>query len=275
MAMHIKGLFFNMVLLGSAGGDIVRAYDLATYSRKRAVSVSSILLWRLISILALLSVSFVASFLSLEFINNFGLILLTLALLIVACISIAMLASPRTLKGIFSLFGPILKCLRFADLEGKTARVYNALILYRDRGGMLGRNFVLALLDLFLWVLVWYTVAVSIGLNVPLRYFLLFVPLIRMVKMLPISVNGLGTKEVASVFLLDKVGVPAPAALSLSLLFTGLSVIFVILLNGISLLFSRQTRRLEAEVPHDPAQAGTPIIMALESSTLDGKHAGR
>ncbi|MBM3134178.1 MAG: UPF0104 family protein, partial [Chloroflexi bacterium] len=50
-------------------------------------------------------------------------------------------------------------------------------------------------------------------------YFLLFNPLIAFVLVVPISVNGIGLKEVAFVFFFGLVGVERGAALSISLLF--------------------------------------------------------
>ncbi|MCI0477717.1 MAG: flippase-like domain-containing protein, partial [Anaerolineales bacterium] len=72
---------------------------------------------------------------------------------------------------------------------------------------------------------VWYTVALALGLDIPLIYFFLFNPLIAFVLMLPISFNGLGPKEATAVFFFGLVGVPSESAFALSLIFHAVVVL--------------------------------------------------
>ena len=52
-----------------------------------------------------------------------------------------------------------------------------------------------------------------------------FVPLILLIMLLPITVNGIGTSQGAFVWLFGTVGVPAPSAFALSVLFLGLGIV--------------------------------------------------
>jgi hypothetical protein len=52
-----------------------------------------------------------------------------------------------------------------------------------------------------------------------------FVPLILLVMLLPITINGLGTSQAAFVWFFARAGVAAPPAFALSVLFVGLGVV--------------------------------------------------
>ncbi|MCI0476210.1 MAG: flippase-like domain-containing protein, partial [Anaerolineales bacterium] len=67
--------------------------------------------------------------------------------------------------------------------------------------------------------LVWYSVARALGETLSVFYFFLFNPLIAFVLLIPISINGLGTKELAAVFFFGLVGMSNEVALSMSLIF--------------------------------------------------------
>jgi uncharacterized membrane protein YbhN (UPF0104 family) len=56
-------------------------------------------------------------------------------------------------------------------------------------------------------------------LSVPLAALAVFVPLISLAGMLPVSVNGLGLREALYLLLFGRIGVPADAAVSMALLY--------------------------------------------------------
>jgi hypothetical protein len=59
----------------------------------------------------------------------------------------------------------------------------------------------------------------------PFTVYLAFVPLILLVMLLPISIYGLGTSQLAFAALFARAGVPAGDAVALSLLFVGLGIV--------------------------------------------------
>jgi hypothetical protein len=58
----------------------------------------------------------------------------------------------------------------------------------------------------------------------PLVYFA-FVPLILLVMLLPVSINGIGTSQAAFVWFFGRAGVPSADAFALSVLFLALGVL--------------------------------------------------
>ena len=66
-------------------------------------------------------------------------------------------------------------------------------------------------------MLIQYSIANALGIDLPMVLFALFVPLISLVNLIPISFNGLGTREGVYLLLFVPVGVMASQAISQSL----------------------------------------------------------
>jgi len=58
-----------------------------------------------------------------------------------------------------------------------------------------------------------YAIILAVHIVMPFWYFTMAVPLLRLVGLLPISVLGIGTRDVTSIYLYGQVGVPATSAL--------------------------------------------------------------
>jgi uncharacterized protein (TIRG00374 family) len=85
-----------------------------------------------------------------------------------------------------------------------------------------------------------FFLALSLGLNIPLWYLYLIDPFISLVAILPISIMGLGTRELSYAFLLA----PLNIDLSQSVIYS-LFVLFLNLLIGLPGLFLHLTRKPE------------------------------
>jgi hypothetical protein len=114
---------------------------------------------------------------------------------------------------------PFLPLLARVPLLGsRLAGVVEAARVYLRQPGLLASTTLLSLLvQLANVVLVWL-IALGLGLDVSLGYMTVVVPLMTLLTLLPVSVNGMGLREVALVVLLGPAGVPAAAAVTLSLL---------------------------------------------------------
>jgi hypothetical protein len=113
------------------------------------------------------------------------------------------------------------RVLHAAGLErfqGALQRLYQAIRRYWGHRQALLVALGLSLLLQSVIILVFYLISRSLNLAVPLGYFFLFVPLISLVSMAPVSIAGLGVREGSAVYLFAKVGLDSAGALSLSLL---------------------------------------------------------
>jgi uncharacterized protein (TIRG00374 family) len=61
-----------------------------------------------------------------------------------------------------------------------------------------------------------YAVALALHIVVPFWYFAMVVPLMRLVGLIPISISGIGTRDITTIYLFGQVGIPQEASLVFS-----------------------------------------------------------
>ena len=70
-----------------------------------------------------------------------------------------------------------------------------------------------------------YCLGRALAIDLPLGTYFLLIPVVLLVMLLPITVSGLGTSQVAFQYLFGQAGVAAPQAVALSILFVALGVV--------------------------------------------------
>ena len=221
----LVGRFFNNFLPSTIGGDIVRVYDTSKYSKNTAVSMTAILIERLTGFLALLLIAAFAlvfgfhtigdTFLLWVLIGFFSLILLLFLGLFNATLS-------RQIRRIFDFRG-------LSRIKGKIDKVYQALNLYKSKRKDLLVTFLLGLALQVAAVAHYYLIGLALGLNVSMLYFFIIIPLILLILLLPVSINGIGVRENAYVLFFGKIGVEGSISIALSWLAFGMILIIGII----------------------------------------------
>jgi hypothetical protein len=74
-------------------------------------------------------------------------------------------------------------------------------------------------------VLQTYCLAVALGLAVPLGVYFALVPIILLIVLMPITINGIGTTQAGFVWLFGRAGVASAPAFALSVLFLAIAVV--------------------------------------------------
>ena len=116
-------------------------------------------------------------------------------------------------------------------------------------------------------VLVW-EVGQALGAQVPFGYYWVLVPMVTLLTMLPVSVNGMGVRENATVLFLAPLGVPDTIAMPLALLWFAV-FLAISLLGGLVYLlgrFDRPVTAAEESAAHPEADNGP-----LRGSTDQGR----
>jgi hypothetical protein len=70
-----------------------------------------------------------------------------------------------------------------------------------------------------------YCLGRAIAIDLPLSTYFVLIPIVLLVMLLPITVNGLGTSQYAFDVLFGQAGVAAPQAVALSILFVALGIV--------------------------------------------------
>jgi hypothetical protein len=105
-----------------------------------------------------------------------------------------------------------------------------------------------------------YTLALDLGMQVNYFAFCLILPLVGLVRLLPVSLNGIGLGEGAFVLLLGLFGVPQGQALAFALVMLGLQTAMASLGGLLLVIAPRTAGRPEAAVlpvaqPPEPGRA--------------------
>lgn len=219
LAYSLVGLFFGNLLPSNVGGDVVRAYGLVRASGRAEAAAISVLVDRLMGLVAFLGAAVVmAALAAVTLTRGAELEQIEIATVAVAALFIfasALLFSRRVSQRVKWIFG----IAPLAHVQPIAQRVYHALQVYRHSYRALALNLTLSACIVVVTTFVWYAVALALGVSVSVFYFFLFNPLIAFVLLIPISFNGLGPKEATAVFFFGLIGVPSEIALSMSLMF--------------------------------------------------------
>jgi uncharacterized membrane protein YbhN (UPF0104 family) len=218
----LVGLFFNQVLPTGFGGDAVRVWRCCKLGISLGAAVKSILLDRACGYLVLI-IAYVASLPSL--LNVFadppqrGVVVAVLGAGLLGLVALLLLDYlPRPLLRL-RLIAPL------AELSRESRRLFT----HPARCcAVLG----LSAFTIGLTILVFKLVADSVGNRLSLGSWIMIVPPVALIQLLPVSLAGWGVREVVLVVALASFGVPAEAALATSMLL-GICLIVIGLPGGL------------------------------------------
>lgn len=214
IGINFVGSFFSMFLPTAAGGDVARMYESSRRGMVGTKAVSTVLLDRVIGLLSLVLICIAALLAGYRFSGNSWLVYLVIGLAAVMGISWRLffdLRVARRVKGVFRL--PLL-----ARFESGAAGLYQSLYDLQQQPRLLLSSLAISIAAQAIEIFSAIFLARSLGINSEGFYFFVFIPLIWLVTMLPVSLNGLGLREGAFAFFFGQIGVVSAEAISLSLL---------------------------------------------------------
>jgi uncharacterized protein (TIRG00374 family) len=224
LQFQFTGFFFNNLLPANVGGDVIRGYGLARYTDRAADAAVSVVVDRIVGLIAYMSTAFVAAIIAVNLRGGQGLRELewvAFVALLALLVAFATLLSRRVRNVLSGLFA-----LRWlSPLAPLWDRISNAFDAYRFQYGALALAFGLALLGILCTTFVNWFLSQSMGGLMPLSIIFLLNPLIALVLMLPISIGGIGVTQAAYPFFYGLAGVPASHALAVSLLMQAIMII--------------------------------------------------
>jgi uncharacterized protein (TIRG00374 family) len=225
-SLYFVGFLFNNLLPSGFGGDAVKMYELSQRSHQGAEAVSSVLVDRFMGLIALQMIGLVALVFSWQLVPS-EIKVLTVLLFGVSLLA-AWVVSYRRLWEFLAERVPLFD--RLLSIEAVHSLVsslqsYSGSALLRALGVGLVFNVLLIAANVL--------IGVSLGVDLPLAYYMIFVPLTSLVLILPISFAGLGVREGTYVVLFRQAGVAPEVALSMSLLVYVLGTVAPGLVGGV------------------------------------------
>lgn len=217
LQFQFVGFFFNNFLPANVGGDVVRGYGLARYTDRTADAAVSVVVDRIVGLMAYLSTATVAAIIAVNLSGRAELKRLewvAVAALLVVLAAFATLMSRRLRAAVSAVFA--WRWLsRLAPLWQRVSDAFNA---YRCQYRALALAFGVALLGIVCTTFVNWFLSQALGGLMPLPAIFLLNPLIALVLMIPVSIGGIGVSQAAYPFFYSLAGVPPEHALAVSVL---------------------------------------------------------
>lgn len=206
--------FFGGFLPSGIGGEAVRVMSFSRLTSRGVESVASVVMDRWLGLLSMLLMGLMSLTVFYRVYPHPALLGVVVVLSVGAVAGLGFLLSRRMHTRAVGL-----------GADSWIARGAQAMGRYRDRLGTLGIVLLLSVGVQGLRILQAYLLSEAMELETPLLYFLCFIPPILVVTMLPISVGGWGTTNVAYVALFSQVGMDPDGAFVLSVLILALGVV--------------------------------------------------
>jgi uncharacterized protein (TIRG00374 family) len=223
-ASYMVGTFFSVFLPTAIGGDAVRAVDTARRSGRGVATATSVVADRVLGFAAIGLVGLAAIGAGAATAIDPRLRVVG-AMLYLCVLAAALLAFTDGLGRVASWFEDALPRLqRLTRVAGVIAA---SIASYRASGGLWRWTLVSVAAQVIVVVAVW-RIARALAIGVALSYFFAIVPMVSLVESVPVSIFGIGTRDVSYVYLLGLVGVSQDKALSVSLLYVLLSLLYAL-----------------------------------------------
>ena len=212
--LSLAGLFFNSVLPGVMGGDVMRAYWAAKDApQARPAAVVSILMERVLGLTATVSLGAALilphwSDLTDHPVTRAGAYAFSAVagILFILLTILAHPASGRILSGKARV--------GWRRAAGEGAEACHVCLTHPVGAGV---GLLLSVLAQLALVGLFYSVSRAVGTGLEFWPLASVLPMVAMVTMLPITWNGLGLREAAFVTFLGTLAIPAPQAVAISL----------------------------------------------------------
>lgn len=221
MRVFFVSTFVGSFLPASVGADAVRATGLARLQVPLADGIASVFMDRVLGLLSTLIMGVVGLTLAQDLPQR-GLIVAGLAMTAAACGAVSLLTfSTRGAQLIVAM----LERLPSERLHRAGRALIDAVRRYASYHGLLAWVLLCSIGVQILRIVQAYYLGRALGIEAgPVTYFA-FIPIILIVMLLPITINGLGTSQAGFVALFTHAGVPSAAAFALSVLFVALGIL--------------------------------------------------
>lgn len=240
LSSYCGGIFFNLFLPSTIGGDLVRSFDLASHSQKPKEVIASVLLDRLSGYVGMVGVAILAWLIGFNIVKDKTVITIILILAALLGFILAVLFN----NFLYSKVNNWLHSPRGNKLRIALKDLHQEIYYFRHHKKIIVNNLLFSLIIQILCPLVFYFTAKALGANTKLLYFFIFIPIISAITMLPISIGGLGLRDATTIFFFAKVGLPKDLSLAMSLINFAF-VIIIGFLGGILYVLTLHTRRLQ------------------------------
>lgn len=195
-------------------GTIIRAKYLEKYGAEIGTGVCNFTLDKILDISSVLFIAIIFSFIFRGFFS-ISIQYLIMVFLILIFLTLVFMKKERSKF----LLGFIYRKIIPENIKAKARLTFNSFYENMPKKRYMILFFLLNIIN---WIFVYFIsflIGRSLGINLPFIYFLAILPLSTLVSLIPISIDGLGTKEATLIFLFSLFGIEATKVFSMSIIF--------------------------------------------------------
>ena len=223
--LTVLRIFFLSTFVGtflpSVGGDIYRAYSLARHEVPLAESAASVLMDRMLGVFSIALVGTLALIPTRDAELHRGIAFVLIAAAATCAVAAVVVFSERAATVVWRLTARVSP----GRLHRAVVALTDAVHRYSGHQAELLRVLVVSVLVQVIRIVQAWCLGRALGLELPLVMYFALIPLVLLVMLLPITVNGIGTSQWA----FDRLFVPAGAspaqAFAVSVLFVALGLV--------------------------------------------------
>ncbi len=211
LMITLIGKFWGLFLPSSVSVDIIRGYYLYKKTASGAISASSVLVDKVMSLWALLLMGVVGLLFYGSVFAEVKIGIYLGVLVLVTALGLYILQREEFAQWMDRLLPRVLG----TRVSGMFLKVYRSFIDYRKHPFTLGYSFVLSLLLQLTRVLGVYTMAMALNIDIPGIYYFVLIPIAMILIMFPVSIGGFGLREGIFVALFALAGMSTTDAFAL------------------------------------------------------------
>jgi uncharacterized protein (TIRG00374 family) len=245
LRFYFVGLFFNNFLPANVGGDAVKIYDVTKIGGSVYQVIAVTLLDRIVGIFGLCLLASLATIFLMS--NGVQEAHWYYLIIFVGCMIPAL--GLYLFKPFSSLLRRIVRMIRPLSLDERISAVLDYLGKFKEKKPLLVNLMLLSLVIQALRVSTHILIGLALGIHVDARVaglFFVFVPLLGLAMIPPVTINGLGVREGLGIILFGAAGIGRANAFTMEFLTYVVSV--VVSLLGFLFFISRKAGGRNGEI---------------------------
>jgi glycosyltransferase 2 family protein len=229
-------VFVGSMMPGTVGAEISRVVGVARSNTTVTKAVFSVALDRMLGTVTLSLMVLSGLVMGTAHLNEW--VVGAAAFILVGVVLLTLIVtSKRARKAAFRMLPKRVSAL----IGGRLRKVTDCIDAYRGQPSAVAKALLLSFGAQIIRVVNVWLAGRALGLELPIAYLMVTVPIVIFLLMLPISIGGLGVRETGYIYLLGLIGISSESAFAVSLLLY-LALLTSTLPGGVLLLLSRARR---------------------------------
>lgn len=263
LSFTLMGMFFNNFMPTGIGGDVFRIYYLRKQTRRLSPATASVFFDRDLGMAALLLIAtLAATFTGMTFKGVLLAPIFGLILLAFAAVNFALFYRPT-----YNLLHRLLMLFKMKEADKRVEHLFESVNSYRGQWGLIATTIAISMIVQIGCSAVNILAADAIGMKTQGGWinYLVFIPAIGLITMIPVSVNGMGWREFSYLVLFVSVGASEAQATALAFLWLGVLVI-TSLPGGIIYALTGSRQKEPLPIDEDVIEPDALAVQSVRSS---------